>query len=121
MLICCSNGFVKGKRNCLSLLVDRSGHRIRSLHTSDTSAYFNLIAEKNNLDKGTFKPHSLRAGDVTEMFQSNIHHITILVTISNVCEDDRVIGALSNITNGVGSFTLGHIASARIPRRKKSV
>ena len=112
---------------------DKPGRRDsrRSLRTSDISAYLNLIAEKNNLDKGTFKPHSLRAGAAAEMFRSNIHPATINhsgrwrlespMGVSYGNKDDRVIGALSNITNGVGSFTLGHIASARIPRRKKSV
>ena len=49
----------------------------------------------------------------------SIHHHWLLSPMG--VKDDRVIEALSNITNGVGSFTLGHMASARIPRRMKSV
>ena len=41
--------------------------------------------------------------------------------VSYANKDDRVIGALSGIGDGAGSFTEGHIKSAKIPRRPKQV
>ena len=101
------------------------------LRTSDISDFLNEIAVANGYDSGTFKPHSLRAGAAAEMHKSDVLPETINhagrwafesgMGVSYANKDDRVIGALSGIGDGAGSFTEGHIKSAKIPRRPKQV
>ena len=101
------------------------------LRTSDISEFLKEIAVANGYESGTFKPHSLRSGAAAEMYKSDVLPETINHTgrwvirsdmgVSYGNKDDRVIGALSGIDDGTGSFTEGHIKSAKIPRRPKQV